>query len=111
MRERLLLLAQRRARLAVQAQSERAVLLHAIEPADAAAVALAGLLATARRAADEARRRPALVLAAVALLVALRPRRALAWAARGWSAWRLYRGAFRWWRRVASAGTPAAPVR
>lgn len=34
---------------------------------------------------------PGVVAAAVGLFVALRPRRAISWATKGWSAWRIYR--------------------
>jgi len=44
----------------------------------------------------------------VALLVALRPRRALGWLMKGWSAWRLYRGAQRWWRQNVGRAPDAA---
>jgi hypothetical protein len=52
------------------------------------------------------------VVAGVALLAVLRPRRTLAWLARGWSLWRLARGAQGWWRRFsAAAGDPSAGAR
>ncbi len=108
MRERLLALTERRARLAERAQAERESLLRLIEPVDRAAVTAASLLRTARRALDEAGRHPLLVVTGVALLVALRPRRTLTWLARGWSLWRLYRGALGWWQRLSAvAGAPA----
>lgn len=55
---------------------------------------LEGPLALADRglaAARYLRAHPGFVLAAVALVVALQPRRALAWAGRGLAAWRTYR--------------------
>jgi hypothetical protein len=52
-----------------------------------------------RRALEEARRHPLFMAIGIAVLVALRPRRALYWLARGWSLWRLYRGARGWWLR------------
>jgi YqjK-like protein len=111
-RNQLIALGARRSRLAADAQSEREAIARAIAPADGAASVVASLLAVARRAAGEARQRPELVVAGVALLVALRPRRALAWIARGWSLWRLYRGAQRWWSRFdALTGAPAVPRR
>jgi len=55
------------------------------------------------------RRQPLIVVAGVALLIALRPRRALGWALKGWTVWRTVRSAQRWWQ-IASAviGTPAS---
>ncbi len=112
MRARLLALAERRARLAERAQSERATLSDLITPLDGAAATAASLWRGGKRALDEARRHPLLVAAGVALLVALRPRRALSWLARGWSLWRLYRGARGWWRRLdAVAGAPTGIAR
>lgn len=110
MRERLLTLAETRARLSARAQAERDHLVVLLAPADAAAGVATSLLQAGRRALDEARRHPLPLIAGVALLVALRPRRALAWLARGWSLWRLYRGASGLWQRFAeSAG--ASPTR
>lgn len=110
MRERLLTLAGNRARLAARAQAERDRLAELLAPVDAAASAAETLLQAGRRVADEARRHPLPVIAGVALLVALRPRRALAWLARGWSLWRLYRGASGLWLRLAqSSGSAGAP--
>lgn len=108
MRERLLALAEKRARLTAQAQSERETLARFAAPVDGAATAAAGLLRAARRAAEEARRHPAFIVAAVAILVVLRPRRAVKWLARGWSAWRLYRGALGWWNRFGAAAASGA---
>jgi len=105
-RNHLISLAARRARLAANAQSERDALAEALAPADRAAVVASSLLAAARRAAGEARKHPGFVVAGVALLVALRPRGVLAWLARGWSLWRLYRGAQRWWDRFDALGAP-----
>lgn len=108
MRERLLTLAETRARLSARAQAERDHLVVLLAPVDGAAA----VFQAARRAIDEARRHPLLLIAGVALLVALRPRRALSWLARGWSLWRLYRGASGVWQRFAeSAGPPPTRVR
>ena len=115
MRERLLALAGRRARLVARAQAERATIGTLLAPADRAASLAVSLLHAARRALDHAGRHPLIVAAGVALLIALRPRRALTWLGRGWSLWRLYRGAHGWWLRLAAAtgpaGTPAGPSR
>jgi hypothetical protein len=103
-RERLILLAERRARLRAKAVSERESLAVLIERSDEAGL----LLQRARHLIDELRRRPWIVAGGAALLVSLRPRRALGWLMKGWSAWRLYRGAQRWWSRVArEANLPA----
>lgn len=103
-RNQLIALAARRSQLAARAQAEREALARALMPADSAANAVATLVAAARRAAEEARRHPEAVVVGAALLVALRPRRAFAWAARGWSLWRLYRGAQRWWHGFDAIG-------
>lgn len=112
MRERLLALAERRARLVARAQAERETIAALLAPADAVAALAASLIRTARRVLDLAGRHPLAVVAGVALLVALRPRRTIIWLSRGWSLWRLYHGARRWWLRfapltTASAGAPA----
>ena len=96
MREQLILLAERRTRLCERAQAERESLASALERGDEAAV----LLQRLRGIVDELRNRPWIVAGGVALLVALRPRRALGWLMKGWSAWRMYRGAERWWRQT-----------
>ena len=107
MRQQLLALAERRARLAARAQAERETLVALLAPADAAAAFAVSLIRTARGVLEQAGRHPLTVVAGVALLAALRPRRALTWLARGWSLWRLYRGAHGWWLRLtAIAGAP-----
>lgn len=109
MRERLVALAERRARLIVRAQAERETVAALLARTDGVASLAVSVIRTARRALDLAGRHPLIVVAGVALLVALRPRRAITWLARGWSLWRLYRGARGWWLRFAAiAGTPAA---
>jgi hypothetical protein len=107
MRERLLTLAGTRARLCARAQAERDQLSALLAPVDAAASAADTLFRAGRRIAGHARRHPLPVIAGVALLVALRPRRALAWLARGWSLWRLYRGASGLWLRFTQSPGPA----
>jgi len=111
MRERLLGLAEHRARLVTRAQSERATLSAMLVPADAAASLAASVLRVARDLVEIAGRHPLVVVAGVALLVALRPKRAITWLARGWSLWRLYHGARGWWLRFAtsSAATATGP--
>ena len=104
MRERLLVLAERRAHLAARAQSERVTINSLLVPADAAASLGTSLFLLARSVAAQARQHPLGVVAGVALLVALRPKRAITWLSRGWSLWRLYRGARGWWLRLEAAG-------
>ena len=107
MRARLLALAEHRTRLAARAQSERESMAALIARTDAAASLAVSLFQVARRVLEQGQRHPLSVVVGVALLVALRPRRAITWLARGWSLWRLYRGARGWWLRFAAA-TPAA---
>lgn len=95
-RERLIELAERRTRLQTRAQAEREGLAAALERADQ----VAALVQRARAIVDQLRSQPWIVAGGVALLVALQPRRALGWLAKGWSAWRMYRGAERWWRQT-----------
>lgn len=99
MRARLIDLAERRARLTGRAGAEREALAALVARGEAAAA----WLETARNLFAELKRRPLLVAAAVALVTALRPRRVLKLLAGGWSLWRLYRNARRWWMRVAAA--------
>jgi hypothetical protein len=103
-RERLIRLAERRARLQEKARAERELLAAALERGDQAAA----VLQRVRALAEELRRRPWIVAGGVALLIALRPSRALGWLMKGWSAWRLYRGAQRWWRQNVGRAPDAA---
>jgi hypothetical protein len=107
-RERLLELAEQRTRLVARAQAERASLHALLAPADAAASLAASVLRVARDLVEIAGRHPLSAAAGMALLVALRPRRAVMWLTRGWSLWRLYRGARGWWLRFSA---PEAPRR
>jgi hypothetical protein len=104
MRERLLALAESRARRAARAETERATINALLVPADAAASLANSLFAAAHSVREQARRYPFAVVAGMALLVALRPKRAVTWLSRGWSLWRLYRGARGWWLRLETAG-------
>lgn len=106
-RERLIQLAERRARLVERAQAERESLAALVERTDEAA----SWLGTARNLLQELGRQPLIVVAGAAFLIALRPRRALGWLAKGWSLWRLYRGARRWWLRFAAAADAPAGSR
>lgn len=112
MRERLLALAERRARLVARAQQERETIAALLAPTDAMSSLVAMLLGAARGAAGQAARYPLFASTGVALLMALRPRTAARWLARGWSLWRIYRLARGWWQRFsANAGAPAGTPR
>ncbi len=103
-RARLVGLAERRAQLQQRAQAERESVAVLVVWADGALA----WVDKGRRMLQELGRRPLIIVAAVALLVALRPRRALKWLASGWSLWRLYRQAIRWSQRLdAVLGAPA----
>ena len=103
-RTSLIRLAERRAQLQQRASAERESLAAVMARSDEAAL----LLQRLRRMIDELRNRPWIVAGGVALLVALRPKRALGWLLKGWSAWRMYRGAQRWWKRFAGRNLDAA---
>ena len=77
MRERLLALAERRARLVAHAQAERVTINALLAPADAPASLATSLFRIARNIGEQARHHPLGVVAGVALLVALRPKRAI----------------------------------
>lgn len=80
-------LAERRERLIAKSASLRAGFAVEAQP-------LKRALAVADRGVEGfryLRQHPGLVAATVGLFVALRPRRAISWAMRGWSMWRLFR--------------------
>lgn len=106
-RERLIRLAERRALLQERARAERESLAAMVASSDewTKAIQVAG------RVAAELRRQPWIVAAGVALLVALRPRRALGWLMKGWGAWRIYRGARRWYAQFAGRFEARAAAR
>ncbi len=109
MRGRLLLLAERRAGLAARASAERESLAAFMARTDGPVRMANSALAAGRRLLEEARRQPLLVAAGAVLLIALRPRRALGWALKGWTLWRTIRSAQRWWQLVSNTiGTPAS---
>jgi hypothetical protein len=104
-----LLLAERRAKLAARASAERESLAAFMARTDGTVRVANRVLAAGRRLLDELRRQPLLVVAGVVLLIALRPRRALGWALKGWTVWRTVRSAQRWWQLVSSTiGEPAS---
>ena len=96
MRERLIELRERRARLQQQAGAERDALAEFVARADVAM----RWIETGRSLVNAAVRRPLWIVAGVALLVALRPRRTFKLLAGGWSLFRLYRSARLWWLRL-----------
>lgn len=87
MRERLIALRERRARLLERAAAEREQLGALVDRSDV----LTRWMQAASRAVDEAKRHPAWLLAGVALLAALRPRRTLGWLMKGWALYRMFR--------------------
>jgi hypothetical protein len=87
MNQELTRLAERRRRLVAQAAAQRAVLAHELEPWRARLGRVDQGVAVFRYVAH----RPALIVGAVLLLAALRPRRAGKWLQRGWLAWQLGR--------------------
>ncbi|MDA8107112.1 MAG: YqjK family protein [Betaproteobacteria bacterium] len=97
MRERLIALRERRARLLARASAEREALAGLLNRADSATA----WLGKVARLLAEARLRPVWIAAAVAVLVGLRPKRTLKWLASGWTLWQAYRGARLWLRRLA----------
>jgi hypothetical protein len=104
-RARLLEIAERRARYVERARAEREHVAAFIARGDGAL----GWVDAGRRMLQELSRRPLMIAAVVALLIALRPRRTLKWLASSWSLWRLYRQASRLWQRLdAAMGTPPA---
>ena len=94
-RERLIVLRERRARLVDRAAGERERLATVVQ----GATALEPWVAMAQRLAAEARRHPAWVIGALAFFVALRPRRAFSLALRGWSLFQIYRRGRQLWDR------------
>ena len=99
MRERLIVLRERRTRLVDRAAGERERIASVVQGASA----VEPWLATAQRFVAEARRHPAWVLGAVAFFVAIRPRRAFSLAMRGWSLFQIYRRGRQLWDRFGPA--------
>ena len=108
MRARLLALAEHRMRLVARAQAERQAIAMLLTPADAASSAALAVYNLARRMLQEAREHPLFAIAGGVALAAIRPRRAIAWIAKGWSLYRMYRGLLPVWQRFAAgAAMPA----
>ena len=87
MRESLIALRERRAHLVAQAETQRATMLVMVERAEVATAWFERATSFARWL----RGQPLLVVGAVALLVALRPGKALKWFATGVSLWRSWK--------------------
>jgi hypothetical protein len=107
-RTRLLQLAERRAKLTEKARLERESLATLVAHTDGVSDFAASAFAAGRRLMNELRAQPLIATALFALLVVLKPRRALGWAMKGWSAWRLVRGASLWLQRFAASGDAPA---
>jgi len=102
MRARLLALAENRTRLVARAQAEREAISGLLAPADAASSMALAVYNLARRVLQEAREHPLIAIAGGVALAALRPRRAIAWIAKGWSLYRMYRSLLPVWQRFAA---------
>lgn len=87
MRERLIALRERRAQLVARAETQRGEIFALFERADR----VAAWFDRARDIGRGMRANPAWIAAAVALLIALRPRRAFRLAVTGYSLWRGWR--------------------
>ncbi len=99
MRERLIVLREKRHRLVERAAAERGKLGAFVDRSDT----MERWMQLGNRFAAEVRRHPGWVLAAVAVLAALRPRRALSWAIKGWSLYQLFRRGSSLWAQVSPA--------
>ena len=97
-RGRLLALAERRALLVARSLAER----ERLEAYVARTDGVSSVFEAGHRMLQELGRQPLIVIGGAALLIALRPRRALKWLMQGWSLWRMYRGAQRWWQGFAA---------
>ena len=96
MRERLIVLREQRQRLLERAAGEREKLGAFVDRTGA----MDHWMLLGSRLAAEIRKHPGWLLAAVAVLAALRPRRALSWAIKGWSLYQLYRRGSSLWAQV-----------
>ena len=87
-------------RLVEEARAERETLARAIRRSDEATAVLERVRGIALQVRDGLRSNLWLVAALAGAIALLRPRRALGWVMKGWSAWRLYRAAMRYWRAL-----------
>lgn len=112
MRGRLLELAERRARLVARAQADRESVARLLAATDGFSSIAASVVRMARGALNQALQHPLFAAAGLLVFLVLRPRRAIAWLAKGWSLWRLFRSAQGVWLRLAAtAGTQPPPGR
>lgn len=111
MRARLLALAEHRTRLVARAQADRESVARLLAPVDAASAMALAVYNLARRALREAREHPLIAVTGGVALAAMRPRRAIAWIAKGWSLYRMYRGLLPVWQRFSAGAAPAGRPR
>jgi len=88
MSQRLIDIGVRRGRLLERIASQRSALAYQLAPIDNALSVADRALASLRRGTEYVRQHPGLALAALALLVIVKPSRAWRWARRGFIAWR-----------------------
>ncbi len=110
MRARLLELAERRTRLVARAQADRESVARLLAPVDAASSMALAVYNVARRVLQEAKEHPLLAIAGSVALAVIRPRRTIAWIAKGWSLYQMFRSVLPVWQRFAApAGRPRHP--
>ena len=107
-RTQLIRLAERRQRLVEEARAERETLARVLRRTDEATALLERVRGIALQLRDGLRNNLWLLGAVAGLVLALRARRALGLAMKGWSAWRMYRSALRWWRAFEARDAEAA---
>lgn len=91
MDQRLIDIGIRRGRLIERIARQRALLGEQLQPVSSVLGAADRGIAGVRTGIDYLRRRPELVVAALALLIILKPRRVWRWAKRGFVLWRTWR--------------------
>lgn len=91
MDQRLIDIGIRRGRLIERIARQRALLGEQLQPVRGVLDATDRGIARVRTGVDYLRQRPELVVAAIALLIILKPRRVWRWAKRGFVAWRTWR--------------------
>ena len=104
MRHRLISLTQQRTRLVGLARAER----EHLGTVAARIESKFWWVDAAHKGVDRVRRHPLLLVAAIALLAALRPRGAVKLLASSWSLWQLFQRARRLWRVAAAFASGAA---
>ena len=91
MNQKLIEIGIRRGRLIERIANQRAALGRDIQPIYGALQTTDHAIARVRKATSFLKKHPGFVLAAVALIAALKPRRAWRWAKRGFLAWRTWK--------------------